>query len=104
MINDQNQLKGWAFTFFREEEDWFAIILNSNIHGNGFGTLLLNELKISKSNLNGWVVDHQNDKKQNKDTYFSPLNFYIKNGFKVNQNIRLENNYISAVKISWIRE
>lgn len=101
IVDDQNQILGWAFVFLREEEDWFGIIINSKIQGKGFGKLLLGELKKSKIVLNGWVIDHQNDLKQNKEPYLSPLGFYTKNGFLVHQNYRIESDTISAVKISW---
>jgi hypothetical protein len=101
LLDDLNQLQGWAFNFEREKENWFAIIVNSKIHGIGFGTLLLNELKKGGSVLNGWATDHQNDLKQNKEPYLSPIEFYFKNGFSVCENIRIENDKISAVKIRW---
>jgi hypothetical protein len=101
VVNDQNQILGWAFTFLREAEDWFGIIINSEIQAKGFGILLLDELKKSKLVLNGWVIDHQNDLKQNKEPYLSPLGFYTKNGFLVHENCRIENDKISAVKIRW---
>ncbi|OOG73289.1 hypothetical protein [Flavobacterium sp. A45] len=101
LVNDLNQISGWAFTFVREDEDWFGIIINSKIQGKRFGTLLLDELKNNTSVLNGWATDHQNDVKRNKEPYLSPLEFYTKNGFIVDQNIRMENDKISAVKIRW---
>lgn len=54
--------------------------------------------------MNAWATDHQNDLKQNKENYLSPLGFYIKNKFKVNKNIRIENDRISAVKIFWSKD
>ena len=103
LVDDLNIIFGWAFTFFREDEDWFGIIIDSKIQGKRFGTLLLDELKSNTSVLNGWATDHQNDVKRNKEPYLSPLEFYTKNGFIVNQNIRMENDKISAVKIRWER-
>ncbi|CAN1492276.1 hypothetical protein MCETHM1_00231 [Flavobacteriaceae bacterium] len=103
LLNERNQLKGWAFTFVREEENWFGIILNSEIQSKGLGSLLLNELKKANSVLNGWATDHQNDFKQNKEPYLSPLGFYTKNGFLVNPITRMDNEKISAVKIRWKR-
>jgi len=100
-VDEFNQILGWAFVFVREKENWFGIILNSKQQGKGFGTLLLKELKKCKSSLNGWVIDHSNDIKQNGELYSSPLDFYLKNEFLVDKNIRLENNAISAVKIKW---
>jgi len=104
LINDKNQILGWAFTFIREDQKWFAIILNSKIHSQGYGTLLLDELKRKNSFLNGWVIDHSKEVKQNKETYNSPITFYIKNGFIINRDIRIENDKISAVKIMWKRQ
>ncbi|MNY71559.1 hypothetical protein D3C86_2099260 [compost metagenome] len=87
----------------REEDNWFGIIIDSKNKGKRFGTFLLNELKLESSVLNGWVVDHQNDVKQNEEIYLSPLGFYTRNGFIVNENMRMENDKISAVKIRWER-
>ncbi|PKB16719.1 hypothetical protein [Flavobacterium sp. 5] len=104
LINELNEILGWSFTFLRDNDNWFAIILNSNIHRKGYGTTLLQELKKNSLVLNGWVIDHQNEIKQNKETYISPLDFYTKNGFLVNQDVRIENDKISAVKIRWKKE
>jgi hypothetical protein len=40
-----NKIKGWAFTFFRDDEDWFAIRVDKNSQGSGKGSLLMEELK-----------------------------------------------------------
>ena len=103
LIVDANEIKGWAFTFLREDEMWFAIIVDGQMQGKGKGSLLLKVLKKGKNNLNGWVVDHENDSKQNGEAYISPLLFYIKNGFTICNGTRIENEKISAVKINWNR-
>jgi hypothetical protein len=103
LIDDENIIKGWAFSFLRDNEDWFAIIIDNQIQGTGKGTLLIEELKKNKINLNGWVVDHENEIKQNNEPYKSPLLFYLKNGFTVCTETRIENEKISAVKINWKR-
>lgn len=101
LIDNEDKIKGWAFTFLRNDEDWFAIILNQDVQGTGKGSLLINELKKKKDSLNGWVIDHENDVKQNKEKYKSPLLFYIKNGFVICTETRIENEKMSAVKINW---
>jgi len=101
LIDEANKIKGWAFTFFRDDEDWFAILVEKSSQGCGKGSLLMEELKKNKSCLNGWVVDHENDVKQNNEQYKSPLLFYVKNGFVICQETRIENQKISAVKINW---
>lgn len=95
---------GWALTFDRDSEKWFAIILSEKIKGKGFGRKILNELKQVESILNGWVIDHNNDKKKNGLTYVSPLKFYEKCGFETQTDVRLELDKISAVKIKWTKE
>lgn len=99
--NKEGATEGWAFAFKRNEERWFALLVTSSVKGQGKGTILLNKLKEKKQRLNGWVVDHNNDKKQNGETYLSPLRFYQKAGFTVCAETRLETQQLSAVKIVW---
>lgn len=103
LLNDNEKIQGWAITFKRENEIWFAIILSESLHGKGWGTKVLHELKRHKNELNGWVIDNNNDKKLNGNFYRSPLEFYIKNDFEVLSDIRLELKIMSAVKIKWIK-
>ena len=101
LVDDPNKIIGWTFTFLREDENWFAIILDHQIQGKGNGSLLMNEIKSKNNCLNGWVVDHENEVKQNGDFYKSPMPFYIKNGFTILAETRIENEKMSAVKINW---
>ncbi|WP_289663965.1 hypothetical protein [Flavobacterium panacagri] len=101
LIDSGNVIQGWAYTFLRDSEVWFAIMLNYQIQGKGYGRILLEEIKKNNEDLNGWVIDHENDIKRNNKKYKSPLEFYVLNGFDVLADIRLENEKISAVKINW---
>lgn len=101
MTNKENLILGWALKFERENEKWFAIILSEIIKGKGLGRKMLNELKKEEQVLNGWVIDHNNDKKKNGQLYVSPLKFYEKCDFEIIVNERLELDKISAVKIKW---
>ena len=103
LFDDSDKINGWAFTFLRENENWFAIILNHEIQGRGNGSLLMNEIKKNNTSLNGWVIDQENEIKHNATFYKSPLQFYIKNDFIVCSEIRIENEKLSAVKINWKR-
>ena len=98
-LNDE--LLGWAIKFKRNGEKWFAIIVDSHMHKQGIGAMLLQKLREDETVLNGWVVDHDSYKKSNAEAYQSPLPFYIKNGFKAELDIRSESDTLSAVKISW---
>ena len=101
LIDNKNQVKGWYFDFIRENEKWFAMILEAEQQGKGYGTKLLNEAKQKENELNGWVIDHNKDKKKNGEIYKSPIKFYEKNDFKIINKTRLELETISAVKIEW---
>jgi GNAT superfamily N-acetyltransferase len=102
IIEDENgHIFGWAFSFERESERWFAIIVNSKIQKQGYGARLLQRLKEKEQILNGWVIDHARYSKKNREPYLSPLAFYLKNNFEVLPGIRLEIEILSAVKIRW---
>lgn len=101
MVNEDQKIKGWYFDFIRDNEKWFAIILDTKFQGKGLGNKILDIAKEKESELNGWVIDHRNDVKQNGEFYQSPLSFYLKNGFEQLIENRLENERISAVKIKW---
>ncbi|MFZ0598651.1 MAG: hypothetical protein WAM46_16830 [Flavobacterium sp.] len=103
LLDDSDKIQGWAFTFLRDDENWFAIILDSKIHSKGLGSLLMNKIKKNNSSLNGWVIDQDNEIKQNTTFYKSPMQFYIKNDFIICSEIRIENEKLSAVKINWKR-
>ena len=79
------------------------MVMDSKLKGKGLGTKLLSKAKEKNSELNGWVIDHNKDVKQNGDYYISPIDFYTKNGFKIITETRLELNTISAIKIKWTK-
>lgn len=104
LLDDENKINGWAYTFLRENEDWFGLILNHKFQGKGNGSLLINLIKSKNNSLNGWVSDGENDVKQNGLFYKSPMQFYFKNGFTIIPEIRIVNEKLSAVKINWKAE
>lgn len=101
LLDDNGKIGGWYFQFIRESELWFALIIHQKLQGCGFGKKLLSKAQNQEKILNGWVIDHSNNRKQNGETYSTPLPFYLKKGFKVLQNQRLDTEKISAVKIQW---
>ena len=104
LVDSAGKVRGWYFDFIRDQEKWFAIILDAQLQGKGYGSQLLERAKQYEKELNGWVIDHNNDKKRNGEFYQSPLNFYLKNGFRKLKEDRLELNKISAVKIKWVKQ
>ncbi len=101
IVSEETVIIGWAFTFDRAGERWFSIIIDTAFQRNSYGHLLLNLMKERESHLHGWVIDHPRDVRQNGEPYHSPLSFYLRNGFMMLPDIRLEDEKISAVKIEW---
>lgn len=101
LIDSDKKIKGWYVDFKRDHQKWFAILLNSKIQGKGIGTKILELAKQKENELYGWVIDNNSQKKKNGTFYKSPLNFYLKNGFEIIAEDRLELDKISAVKIRW---
>ncbi|MFN0204221.1 MAG: GNAT family N-acetyltransferase [Bacteroidia bacterium] len=100
-VDEGEQVKAWAFTFDREKERWFAIILSEEVQGLGYGRKIMALLQETENELNGWVTDHQHYIKMNGQPYLSPMGFYEKCGFSVLMGQRLELPQLSAVKIHW---
>ena len=101
LMDEQEKIKGWAFLFERSGERWFAIILHSSAQHKGYGTIMLEVLKSKAERLAGWVTDHNLYKTARGTVYTSPLNFYLKNGFSLCPETRLETEKLSAAKIVW---
>jgi hypothetical protein len=73
------------------------------MHGNGYGSTILKQMKEKETCLAGWVIDGTNYIKADGQPYHSPLGFYLKNQFSILKDSRLETEKISAVKIIWNR-
>lgn len=101
LVDDREGIQGWSITFERDNAQWFALIIDKTLQGKGQGTILLNKLKEGNAVLNGWVIDTGNVIKENGEVYRSPMNFYLKNGFKIYPAERFESEAMSAVKIQW---
>jgi hypothetical protein len=93
---------GWAYAFTRSGERWFAIILSASVQGMGYGAKLMAHLQATEPVLHGWVIDHDQARKRNGLPYISPLAFYLKRGFHLLPDQRLETESLSAVKIRFI--
>lgn len=102
LVGLNDQVVGWATKFERDQARWFVLILSSSIHRQGIGSLVMDRLKKYESLLYAWVIDHNRDVKVNGKSYISPLNFYLKHGFEIISDERLELPTLSAVKISWV--
>ncbi len=102
--DDRHTILGWYSDFKRENEVWFAMILDTSIQGKGIGTRLIKKAKKTHEILNAWVIDHSDYRKNDDSIYNSPLKFYLKNDFEIIKETRLKLPKISAVKITWKRD
>lgn len=102
ILSDENgKLRGWLVYFIRDNERWFAMILDSSVQGKGLGSKILTVAKKHNPELNGWVIDNDTEPKQNVENYKSPIGFYRKNGFEILLNSKLEKKGINGVKVKW---
>ena len=77
------------------------MLMPTSMQGKGYGSILLEELTENKEMISAWVVDHDQDLKSDGSPYVSPLQFYLKNGFVIQEGVRLELDTISAAKLVW---
>ena len=97
--DDHNHVIAWAVYFEKDAEIRFSIIVEEKEQGKGIGKLLVDKLKDSLGEFYGWVIDHDQDKKQSGAFYKSPLSFYVKQGFEILHEERMDNEFLKAVKI-----
>jgi GNAT superfamily N-acetyltransferase len=102
LLDNEGTVRGWLFLFVREQETWFAMILDREVQGRGFGSLLLEAAGKQTQVMNGWAIDGDGYCKADGSSYPSPLPFYLKKGFEVLED-RLETPF-SAVKVRWMRK
>ncbi len=100
-LDEEGKIVGWFADFDRDGGRWFVMLLDASIHRKGIGSALLTKAKERHDILNGWVVDHPNEKKLDGDPYLSPVDFYLNNGFEIVPDVRLEPVYLSCVKMVW---
>ncbi len=100
LIEDpQHNIIAWAVDFYKENETRFSIIVRSDYQGKGLGSLLIEKLEKENKEFYGWVIDHNNDLKSNGENYLTPLPFYIKHGFTILADCRIDTEMLAAVKI-----
>jgi len=70
LIDELNQLRGWFMYFERNNDIWFAVIIDSLLHGRKLGTKLLTLAKSKTKDLNGWITEHNNEFRKRRSIYF----------------------------------
>ena len=102
LIESENKsVLAWAVDFEKDNEIRFSLIVSSKYQGKGLGSLLVETLKAEIKEFYGWVIDHDNDVKSDGSYYRSPMSFYIKHGFEVLENDRIQSEMLTATKVRW---
>ncbi len=102
LLCDKNgTIKGWLIYFIRDKERCFAMIVDPSVQGKGWGSKFLDEAKKDNTELNGWVIGHSTELKQDGEEYVSPIGFYEKNGFKVFPDVVTTKEGIKGIKVTW---
>ena len=100
----ENNVIAWAVDFKKENQVRFSIIVSQIYKGKGIGGMLIEKLKAENDNFYGWVIDHNNDFKLNGEHYNTPMPFYLKHGFEILNDQRIDNEMIRAVLIKWVSQ
>lgn len=101
LSDEDGTVKGWLIYFVRDNEQCFAMLVDSSLQGQGLGSKFLNLAKQRNLELNGWVIDNDHEPKLNGKNYKSPIEFYRKNGFEVHTDIQLKKKNINGIKVIW---
>lgn len=100
--DDAQKIIAWAVIFEKDQQIRFSLIVAANQQRNGLGGLLIERLKTDYQEFYGWVIDHNDDLKTNGEHYLSPLPFYLKHGFEILNDQRIDSPMIKAVLIKWV--
>ncbi len=101
LIDSSIPATAFSFRFIRDEELWLAMLMPPAMQGKGYGSILIEELTENINSISAWVVDHERDVKADGSPYISPLLFYLKERFEIQEGVRLETDTISAAKLVW---
>ena len=100
IILDLNQnVRAWAVYFQKDEEIRFSILVDRNHQGKGYGMQLIDAMKCELTEFSGWVIDKSHFMRKDGTAYHSPLGFYLKLGFEILHEQRIDNDMINAVKV-----
>lgn len=103
IVRGDGRVLAWACVFTRDEARWFAIIVGRSLQGKGMGTQIMQQLIGAEPVLNGWVTDKGEYDRSDGSPYCLPLPFYLKLGFKIRAEHRLELPFMSCVRVEYRR-
>jgi GNAT superfamily N-acetyltransferase len=103
ILNEEENIMAWAVYFQKDEEIRFSILVDRNHQGKGLGKQLIDAIKSELPEFSGWVIDKPHFMRKDGTAYPSPLSFYLKLGFEILPDQRIDNDMINAVKVRFSR-
>ena len=100
-LDKSGKIIAWSVLFEKEQDLRFSILVSRKHQKQGLGSALLTEMKKEDLVFSGWVIDHDSDLRSDGSNYASPLNFYLKNAFSIDESCRLNNEMIQAVLVRY---
>jgi len=91
---------GWLSTFDRNNDRWFAIIVDPGHQRRSIGTRLMHELQTTEQKVYGWIVLEDNYIKRDGSVYLSPKEFYKKFDFVITDEF-FASDALTTTKIYW---
>ena len=101
ILDEFEKVIAWSVLFEKEQDLRFSILVSRKHQKLGLGSVLLTEMKKENLPYSGWVIDHDLDLRSDGSNYMSPLSFYMKNQFTIDESCRLNNEMIKAVLVRY---
>jgi GNAT superfamily N-acetyltransferase len=101
VLDKEDNVLAWAVYFQKDDEIRFSVLVNRKHQGQG--KQLIDAIKSELSEFSGWVIDAPHYIRKDGTAYPSPLSFYLKLGFEILPEQRIDNALINAVKVRFIR-
>ncbi|MHA1973435.1 MAG: GNAT family N-acetyltransferase [Candidatus Hodarchaeales archaeon] len=87
--------------FLNDRKNWFTIVIDRKYQRKGIGSKLIEKAKQLVDQLHGWVIPFNDYKKEDGSYYKSPINFYLKLGFKIGDDYYVEKKDLHLVEVYW---
>jgi len=103
ILDQAENVLAWSVYFQKDDEVRFSILVGRSNQGKGYGKQLINAMKNELPEFYGWVIDKPNFIRKDGSSYPSPLSFYLKLGFKILPDQRIDNDMINTVKVTFAK-
>jgi len=99
IVEADGQVLAWGGIFTQNNDTRFSLLVATQDQGKGLGKQLIAQMRQYAGELEGWVVDQADVRKQDGSLYPSPLTFYQKLGFEVLPAQRFDTEQLRSVRV-----